>query len=185
MNRATGWFKGLSKGARVAVVASVAFYTLIGMGIVGAATGSQTPPPKQVATPVSKPETHKPAEPKVETKNVEEKSVVSFSATTKDDAARAAGTSAVVQEGVDGERTLTYEVTYIDGKEQSRKQVGDVVTKQPIPKIIANGTYVAPPPPPVEENPSGATAKCRDGSLSYSANRRGTCSHHGGVAVWY
>lgn len=34
-------------------------------------------------------------------------------------------------------------------------------------------------------NPSGATAKCRDGSLSYSGSRRGTCSHHGGVAVWY
>lgn len=32
---------------------------------------------------------------------------------------------------------------------------------------------------------SGASARCRDGSLSYSANRRGTCSHHGGVAEWY
>lgn len=32
---------------------------------------------------------------------------------------------------------------------------------------------------------SGATAKCRDGSVSYSAHRRGTCSHHGGVAQWY
>lgn len=34
-------------------------------------------------------------------------------------------------------------------------------------------------------NPPGATAKCRDGSLSYSQHRRGTCSHHGGVAIWY
>ncbi|HEX6750717.1 MAG TPA: DUF3761 domain-containing protein [Longimicrobium sp.] len=34
-------------------------------------------------------------------------------------------------------------------------------------------------------NPSGATARCRDGTLSYSAHRRGTCSHHGGVAVWF
>lgn len=33
--------------------------------------------------------------------------------------------------------------------------------------------------------PSGATARCRDGTYSYSASRRGTCSHHGGVAVWY
>lgn len=32
---------------------------------------------------------------------------------------------------------------------------------------------------------SGATAKCRDGSLSYSGSRRGTCSRHGGVALWY
>lgn len=33
--------------------------------------------------------------------------------------------------------------------------------------------------------PSGASARCRDGTYSYSASRRGTCSHHGGVAVWY
>lgn len=32
--------------------------------------------------------------------------------------------------------------------------------------------------------PSGATAQCNDGTYSYSAHRRGTCSHHGGVAVW-
>ncbi|MBX3003586.1 MAG: DUF3761 domain-containing protein [Anaerolineales bacterium] len=31
---------------------------------------------------------------------------------------------------------------------------------------------------------SGATAICRDGTLSYSRNRRGTCSHHGGVRTW-
>ena len=32
--------------------------------------------------------------------------------------------------------------------------------------------------------PSGATAQCRDGSYSFSQSRRGTCSHHGGVAKW-
>ncbi|BDM69329.1 hypothetical protein HEK616_28160 [Streptomyces nigrescens] len=32
--------------------------------------------------------------------------------------------------------------------------------------------------------PAGATAQCNDGSYSYSAHRRGTCSHHRGVAVW-
>jgi hypothetical protein len=36
---------------------------------------------------------------------------------------------------------------------------------------------VASPPP-------GATAQCRDGSFSYSLHHSGTCSHHGGVAVW-
>lgn len=33
--------------------------------------------------------------------------------------------------------------------------------------------------------PSGASAQCRDGSYSFSQSRRGTCSHHGGVAEWY
>ncbi|MEV7550325.1 DUF3761 domain-containing protein [Amycolatopsis sp. NPDC089917] len=30
----------------------------------------------------------------------------------------------------------------------------------------------------------GATAVCKDGSYSYSQNRRGTCSGHGGVRTW-
>ena len=32
--------------------------------------------------------------------------------------------------------------------------------------------------------PAGATARCADGTYSFSKNRRGTCSHHGGVARW-
>jgi hypothetical protein len=31
---------------------------------------------------------------------------------------------------------------------------------------------------------SGATARCRDGTYSFSKHRSGTCSHHGGVATW-
>ena len=33
--------------------------------------------------------------------------------------------------------------------------------------------------------PSGASAKCGDGTYSFSQSRRGTCSRHGGVAIWY
>jgi len=32
--------------------------------------------------------------------------------------------------------------------------------------------------------PPGATAQCRDDTYSFSLHRRGTCSHHGGVARW-
>jgi len=32
--------------------------------------------------------------------------------------------------------------------------------------------------------PVGATARCRDGTYSFSQTRSGTCSHHGGVAEW-
>lgn len=40
-------------------------------------------------------------------------------------------------------------------------------------------------PTKADSKPADASAKCRDGSYSFSQNRRGTCSHHGGVAVWY
>jgi hypothetical protein len=33
-------------------------------------------------------------------------------------------------------------------------------------------------------SPIGATAKCRDGTYSYSKHTSGTCSHYGGVARW-
>ncbi|SEB22492.1 DUF3761 domain-containing protein [Paraburkholderia sartisoli] len=32
--------------------------------------------------------------------------------------------------------------------------------------------------------PEGATARCRDGTYSFSRHRSGTCSRHGGVAEW-
>jgi hypothetical protein len=31
---------------------------------------------------------------------------------------------------------------------------------------------------------NGATAKCKDGTYSHAASRRGACSKHGGVAEW-
>lgn len=40
-------------------------------------------------------------------------------------------------------------------------------------------------PTSYSSRPAGATALCRDGTYSFSQNRRGTCSHHGGVAKWY
>src|SRR2546427_11616197 len=39
-------------------------------------------------------------------------------------------------------------------------------------------------PEPASSAPPGATARCRDGTYSFSRHRSGTCSHHGGVAVW-
>ncbi len=38
--------------------------------------------------------------------------------------------------------------------------------------------------PPVESNPSGYSAICKDGTTSHAAHRQGMCSHHGGVAQW-
>ncbi len=59
----------------------------------------------------------------------------------------------------------------------------------PVP-VCTNGTYVnsagntvcSPEPSPTV--PPGATARCVDGTYSFSESRSGTCSHHGGVAEW-
>jgi hypothetical protein len=45
-------------------------------------------------------------------------------------------------------------------------------------------------PPPSTSAPSKApvagqpTARCKDGTMSYSKHHTGSCSHHGGVAEW-
>lgn len=44
-------------------------------------------------------------------------------------------------------------------------------------ETVQRPTYYSSPP-------SGASAVCRDGTYSFSRNRRGTCSHHGGVKEW-
>jgi len=68
---------------------------------------------------------------------------------------------------------------------------------QETPKAVASATP-APAPPvaaapvaqPAPQDPyaaataAGATAVCADGTWSYSQNRSGTCSHHGGVHWW-
>jgi hypothetical protein len=62
----------------------------------------------------------------------------------------------------------------------------------PPPAACPNGTYTnsagntvcKPYATPNGEQPAGATAKCEDGTYSFSESRSGTCSHHGGVAEW-
>jgi Protein of unknown function (DUF3761) len=46
----------------------------------------------------------------------------------------------------------------------------------------AGNTVCSPETAPTA--PAGATAKCEDGTYSFSESRSGTCSHHGGVAEW-
>lgn len=49
----------------------------------------------------------------------------------------------------------------------------------------SQGIWVpSPTRTPTGTAPSGASAQCRDGTFSFSMSRRGTCSHHGGVARW-
>jgi hypothetical protein len=55
------------------------------------------------------------------------------------------------------------------------------------PTKTSTPTYVIPTPYPYTAPvyDYGPTALCNDGTYSYSQNHRGTCSWHGGVAVWY
>jgi hypothetical protein len=66
------------------------------------------------------------------------------------------------------------------------------VTTTQAPHLIESGTYTnsagdqihRPAHTDTGKPPAGASAQCGDLSYSFSASRRGTCSHHGGVARW-
>jgi hypothetical protein len=48
----------------------------------------------------------------------------------------------------------------------------------------ATATKSVPTAAASNTDPTGATAKCKDGTYSKSAHHSGTCSSHGGVAEW-
>ena len=48
----------------------------------------------------------------------------------------------------------------------------------------ATATKSAPTTAASNTDPTGATAKCKDGTYSKSTHHSGTCSSHGGVAEW-
>jgi len=67
----------------------------------------------------------------------------------------------------------------------------DFLTTEPQPiaqgrgYVNSQGRWVpSPTRTPDGQAPAAASAKCRDGTFSFSQSRRGTCSHHGGVAEW-
>jgi hypothetical protein len=60
------------------------------------------------------------------------------------------------------------------------------VATTPITAYVPPTTLYVPPVTTASTVPgNGAMALCNDGTLSYSATHRGTCSHHGGVRTWY
>ncbi len=52
--------------------------------------------------------------------------------------------------------------------------------------VVAIAILAMPRGSPAQQGlpPQGATALCRDGTYSFSKHHGGTCSHHGGVALW-
>lgn len=65
---------------------------------------------------------------------------ISYDTIEKDSDDIMTGESEVSQKGVDGEKEVTKRCKYIDGKYASTKVIGEKVTKEPVDKIVLNGT---------------------------------------------
>lgn len=77
---------------------------------------------------------------RVNVKKVTETEPIAYETKTEYSDSMYEGESSVSQEGSDGEKELTYDVTYVDGRESSRKLVSEKVTKEPVNEVITRGT---------------------------------------------
>lgn len=77
-----------------------------------------------------------------EVKEEQETESVPFETIEKEDSNLDKGKSIVKQDGVPGEKTITYNVTYVNGEEVEREIVSEKLTVEPIQEIILIGTKV-------------------------------------------
>lgn len=80
------------------------------------------------------------AVPVVQVTTVTEKATIRYGERTVKDSSLAEGKRVVRTKGVNGVRTMTYEVTTTDGVRTARKLVKSAVTKQPVTQVVAVGT---------------------------------------------
>ena len=69
---------------------------------------------------------------------------IEFETIRQDDASLPKGETKTSVTGLKGERTIAYEVTYVQGLETARKIVADSITTPAVNEVILVGTYIAP-----------------------------------------
>jgi len=82
----------------------------------------------------------KTADPKITTEIITKTERISFQTVEKKDEELEKGKTRVSQDGKNGERTITYEITYADEELISKEEINQEVTTEPIDKIIKIGT---------------------------------------------
>jgi resuscitation-promoting factor RpfB len=152
----------MSKKERVLGLAGLGAIVLLGFGIVNgvaSAIGSATQPKQELeAHQVQAKETPKPV---TTYKDVQTTEPIPFEKVRRNDATRDVGSEAITTEGVNGIRTLTFHVTYIDGVESGRTQTKSEVTKAPIKEVTSVGTRVPyVPPATTYTTPAPSTSNC-------------------------
>lgn len=79
---------------------------------------------------------------RVELSELSETQPVKFNSISTDDPALPKGVKKITTEGVPGEKTVTYEVTTVDGTEESRTLRSEEITKEPVDEKVSVGTKI-------------------------------------------
>jgi hypothetical protein len=98
--------------------------------------------------------------PKIETKTATETEVIPYGKKTQNDSTLESGKTVLAKTGVNGEKTITYQVTLTDGKETSRTKSGEQITVQPVDEVTKIGTKVTAAPAPAQNCDPNYTGAC-------------------------
>lgn len=79
---------------------------------------------------------------RVDVKKITVKEKVAFKTINQDDTTMNEGETKVITEGKNGRDKVTYEITYVDGKEAARKEISREVLTPVVDKVVANGTRI-------------------------------------------
>ena len=93
---------------------------------------------------------------RVTTKEITESEAIPYEEVTKTDSSLEMGTTAIRSEGVDGEKQLIYQITYIDGEETDRTLISEKVVTEPINRVKVSGTKPKPERPAATPQNSAA-----------------------------
>lgn len=121
---------------------------------------------------------------------------ISFESETRNNSSMYTGESKVVQAGEAGERTFVYEVTTVNGEEVEAIELSNEVTKDPVTRIVEQGTKARPAPAASSGGGGGGgtvsgdvwsrLAQCESGGNPRAVSPSGT--YHGlyqfSVATW-
>ena len=83
---------------------------------------------------------------RVTTKDVKATEAIAYKTVTRSDSGLYKGQSKTVKAGSEGAKVVTYRVTRVDGKVESKKRVATKVTEQPVTRVVAVGTKSRPAP---------------------------------------
>lgn len=112
-------------------------------GWVGSPEPEPEPEPTPATTMAASPSVAAPtaaAPPVVVTKTVTETKTIPYQRTTVNDPNLAKGKRVVRVKGVNGTKTLKYEITLTDGRQTAKKLIGETVTKRAVTEVVAVGT---------------------------------------------
>jgi uncharacterized protein YabE (DUF348 family) len=94
---------------------------------------------------------------RVSSTEVKDTQAIAAPVTRTSDSSLYKGQTKTLKSGADGARLVTYRVTTVDGKVESRKVIGTTVTQQPVARVVAVGTKARPTvSAPSAGNTSGA-----------------------------